>query len=138
MAARRFSRLQKRLLAWLLMDEQRTRGMILSSHQALIGALQGDKGNISHSLCTLEARGLLVIVRTHGGKAEALYLTAAGKKWAHQFAGSCDSENGADEEGLGGLDRRPTWRRLTDPQGRAPKTGAQEKRRWHARWFIVK
>ena len=68
MAARRFSRLQKRLLAWLVMDEQRTRGMILSSHQDLVGALQGDKSNISHSLRTLEARGLLVIVRTHGGK----------------------------------------------------------------------
>jgi hypothetical protein len=90
MAARRFSRLQKRLLAWLAMDEQGTRGMILSSHQDLVGALQGDKGNISHSLRTLEARGLLVIVRTPGGKAEALYLTGAGKKWAHQFVGSCD------------------------------------------------
>ena len=28
MAARRFSRLQKRLLAWLALDEQRTRGLI--------------------------------------------------------------------------------------------------------------
>jgi DNA-binding MarR family transcriptional regulator len=90
MAVRRFSQLQKRLLAWLAMDEQRTRGMISRSHQALVGALQGDKGNISHSLHTLEARGLLVIVRSHGGQAEALYLTAAGKQWARQFAGSCD------------------------------------------------
>jgi DNA-binding MarR family transcriptional regulator len=90
MAARRFSQLQKRLLAWLARDEQRTRGMILSSHPDLVGAIQGDKGNISHSLRTLEARGLLVIVRTHGGKAEALYLTAAGQKWARQFVGSCD------------------------------------------------
>ena len=90
MAARRFSRLQKRLLAWLATDEQRTRGMILSSHPDLVSALQGDKGNISHSLHTLEARGLLVIVRSPGGKAEALSLTAAGKKWASQFAGSCD------------------------------------------------
>ena len=90
MAARRFSRFQKRLLVWLAMDEQRTRGMILSSHQDLVGALKADKGNLSHSLRTLEARGLLVIVRTHGGKAEALYVTAAGQKWACQFAGSCD------------------------------------------------
>jgi DNA-binding MarR family transcriptional regulator len=90
MAARRFSRLQKRLLAWLAMDEQRTRGMSSSSHQELVGALQGDKGNISHSLHTLEARGLLGIVRSPGGKAEALYLTAAGKTWARQFAGSGD------------------------------------------------
>ena len=90
MATRRFSRLQKRLLAWLATDEQRTRGMILSSHPDLVSALQGDKGNISHSLHTLEARGLLVIVRSRGGKAEALSLTAAGQKWAHQFAESCD------------------------------------------------
>ena len=91
--------------------------MILSSHQDLVGALKADKGNLSHSLRTLEARGLLVIVRTHGGKAEALYLTAAGQKWACQFAGSCDEGNGADEGELGGLDRLPTGRRLPAPQG---------------------
>jgi DNA-binding MarR family transcriptional regulator len=90
MAARRFSRLQTRLLAWLATDEQRTRGMISSSHQELVSTLQGDKGHISPSLHTLEARGLLVIVRSPGGKAEALYLTVAGQKWARQFAGSCD------------------------------------------------
>jgi DNA-binding MarR family transcriptional regulator len=90
MAARRFSQLQKRLLVWLATDERRTRGMILSSHQDLVSALQGDKGNISHSLHTLEARGLLVIVRSRGGKAEALSLTAEGQKWARQFAESCD------------------------------------------------
>jgi DNA-binding MarR family transcriptional regulator len=90
MAARRFSQLQKRLLAWLALDEQRTRGMISTSHQDLVGALQGDKGNISHSLRTLEARGLLVIVRSPGGKAEALYLTSEGQKWTRQFVGSCD------------------------------------------------
>ena len=85
MAARRFSRLQQRLLAWLATDERRTRGMLASRHQELGGALQGDKGHSSQSLHTLETRGLLVIVRSHGGKAEALYLTAAGKTWAHQF-----------------------------------------------------
>ena len=100
MAARRFSSLQKRLLAWLARDEQRTRGMISSSHQDLVSALQGDKGNISHSLHTLEARGLLVVVRSQGGKAEALYLTAAGKKWAHQFPGSCD-EGDTQAKGAG-------------------------------------
>jgi len=122
MAARRFSRLQKRLLAWLALDEQRTRGMISRSHQELVGALQGDKGNISHSLHTLEARGLLVIVRSHGGKAEALYLTAAGKKWACHLAGSCDEENGPGDRGA---------RRLRQPPhiGEVPKVCALEKRR---------
>jgi hypothetical protein len=90
MAARRFSRLQKRLLAWLAMDEQRTRGMILSSHPDLVSALQGDKGNISHSLRTLAARGLLIIVCSRGGKAEALALTPEGQKWARQFLAICD------------------------------------------------
>ena len=118
MAAQRFSQLQKRLLAWLAMDEQRTRGMISRSHQELAGALQGDKGNISHSLRALEARRLLVIVRSHGGKAEALYLTAAGQKWAHQFTGSCDEGNGTGEEGLGGLGSLPTSRGLACLQGR--------------------
>ena len=90
MATRRFSRLQKRLLAWRATDERRTRGVILRRHQDLVGALQGDKSHISHSLRTLEARGLLVIVRSRGGKAEALSFTAEGQKWARQFAGSCD------------------------------------------------
>ncbi len=128
MAARRFSRLQKRLLAWLARDEQRTRGMISSSHQDLVSALQEDKGNISHSLHTLEARGLLVIVRSQGGKAEALYLTTAGQKWARQFAGSCDEGTGAGEGGLGGLDRLPPWRRLTDPQGPCSQDGRPRKK----------
>lgn len=112
MAARRFSPLQKRLLAWLATDEQRTRGVIARRHQELVGALQGDKGHIRHSLYTLEARGLLGIVRSRGGKAEALYLTAAGQKWAHQFTGSCDEGNGAGEGGVGCLDSIPTARGL--------------------------
>jgi hypothetical protein len=58
MAAQRLSRRQKRTLQWLATDHQRTRGMITSSHQDLVRALPGDKGNISHSLHTLEARGL--------------------------------------------------------------------------------
>ena len=64
--------------------------MITSSHQDLVRAWPGDKGNISHSLQTLEARGLLVIRRSPGGKAESLWLTPEGQKWASQLAGSCD------------------------------------------------
>ncbi len=48
MAAQRLSRRQKRILQWLAADYQRTRGMITSSHQELVRALPGDKGNISH------------------------------------------------------------------------------------------
>jgi DNA-binding MarR family transcriptional regulator len=71
-------------------SQQRTRGMITSSHQDLVRALPGDKGNMSQSLQTLEARGLMVIGRSPGGKAESLWLTPEGQKWAAQLAGSCD------------------------------------------------
>jgi len=90
MAAQRLPRRQKRILQWLAADHQRTRGMITSSHQDLVRAWPGDKGNISHSLQTLETRGLLVIRRSPGGKAESLWLTPEGQKWASQLAGSCD------------------------------------------------
>jgi len=90
MAARRLSRRHKQILQWLVVDHQRTRGMIRSSHQDLGRALPGDKGNISHSLQTLETRGLIVIGRSPGGKAESLWLTPEGQKWASHLAGSCD------------------------------------------------
>jgi hypothetical protein len=57
MAMRRLSRLQKRILGWLAADAQRTKGVIVSSHEDLGKALPEDKGNISHSGHTLEARG---------------------------------------------------------------------------------
>src|SRR5206468_12342752 len=84
MAAQRLSRRQKHILHWLAADHQRTRGMITSSHQDLVRALPGDKGNSSHSLQTFEARGLIVIGRSPGGKAESLWLTPEGQKWASQ------------------------------------------------------
>jgi DNA-binding MarR family transcriptional regulator len=90
MAARRLSRRQKHILQWLAADHQRTHGLITSSHQALVRVLPGDKGNLSHSLHTLEAQGLIVIGRSPGGKAEALWLTPEGQKWASQLTGSCD------------------------------------------------
>ena len=80
MAAQRLSHRQKHIPQWLATDHQRTRGMITSSHQDLVRALPGDKGNISHSLRTLEARGLLVIGRSPGGKAESVWLALEGQK----------------------------------------------------------
>ena len=88
MTARRLSQLQKQILAWLLRDEQRSRGMISSSHPELVGALPAAKGNISHSLRLLETRGWIVIGRTPGGKAESLYLTREGRQRAITLAGS--------------------------------------------------
>ena len=85
MAMQRVSRLQKQLRRWLLTDHQRTRGVLASSHEELVKALGSDKGNISHSLRTLEARGWLVLGRTPGGRAESLYLTPAGLEKASEI-----------------------------------------------------
>jgi DNA-binding MarR family transcriptional regulator len=90
MAAYCLSRLQKRRLTWLAADHQRTRGVTASSHQELVRALAGDKGNLSHSLRTLEARGLLVIGRSPGGQAQYRRLTTEGQTWASKFTGSCE------------------------------------------------
>ena len=78
MAHERLSRLQRRILAWLAQEEQRTRGTMAASHQDLVHALGGDKGNLSRSLANLEAKGLITIARTPGGKAEAINLTPVG------------------------------------------------------------
>jgi DNA-binding MarR family transcriptional regulator len=75
MVARRLSRLQQQILRWLAADHQRTRGMIVSSHEDLVKGLPADKGNLSRSLRTLEARGWIVIGRSPGGKAQHVTLT---------------------------------------------------------------
>jgi DNA-binding MarR family transcriptional regulator len=90
MPATRLSQLQKRILRWLAADAQRTKGVIASSHQELVRALQGDKSNISHSLRTLEARGWIVIGHSFGGSAESVILTPKGQNWIRSFTGSCD------------------------------------------------
>ena len=90
MPTARLSQLQKRILRWLVRDHQRSKGVIASSHQELVRALQGDKGNISHSLRTLAIRGWIVIGRSSGGKAEYVLLTPEGRQWVSQFIGSCD------------------------------------------------
>ena len=82
MAARRLSRLQRQILRCLLTQAQRTPGVIGMGHRDLVQTLRQDKSNISHSLRTLAARGLIVIRRTPGGKADALDLTAEGRKRA--------------------------------------------------------
>ena len=86
MATQRVSRLQKQMLRWLLTDHQCTRGVLASSHEELVKALGGDKGNLSHSLRTLAARGWLVLGRTPGGRAESLYLTPAGLEKASEIS----------------------------------------------------
>ena len=79
MAAIRLSRLQKRILRWLEAEYQRTNGGFANSHQELVMQLEHDKGNLSHSLRTLEKRGWIAIGRTPGGKAENVIITLAGQ-----------------------------------------------------------
>jgi DNA-binding MarR family transcriptional regulator len=83
MAPARLSGLQRRILAWLVAEDQRLRGTMAASHADLARALVAwgvDKGNVSTSLTGLEAKGLVTITRTPGGKAEAVDLTAEGRK----------------------------------------------------------
>jgi DNA-binding MarR family transcriptional regulator len=89
-APEHLSRLQHRILAWLAAEEQRTRGTMAASHQELVRALVHDKGNLSHSLSNLEAKGLVKIACTLGGKAEAVDLTPQGRQGVAQLTGSCE------------------------------------------------
>jgi DNA-binding MarR family transcriptional regulator len=78
--APRLSRLQHRILTWLVAEHQRLRGTMAASHQDLVHALGHDKSNLSTSLKGLAAKGLVTITRTPGGRAEAVDLTAEGRK----------------------------------------------------------
>ena len=85
MARWRVSRLQKRILRVLVAEHRRTQGRAASSHYEVVKAVGGDKGNISHSLHTLEERGWIIILRTPGGQATAIDLTAEGLKNAAEI-----------------------------------------------------
>jgi hypothetical protein len=61
-----------------------------ASHEDLVHALAHDKGNLSHSLHNLAAKGLVTIARTPGGQAQAVDLTAAGRQRVAALRGSCD------------------------------------------------
>jgi DNA-binding transcriptional regulator GbsR (MarR family) len=81
MAPERLSRLQRRILAWLVAEDQRW-GIMAASHQDLVRALAHHKGNLSSSLRNLAAKGLVTLTKTPGGKIEAVDLTRAGWAWA--------------------------------------------------------
>jgi hypothetical protein len=90
MATHRMSRLHKRILRWLLADHQRTRGVTASSHEELVKALGGDKGNSSHSLHTLQARGWIGLGRTRGAGPPISISRQEGWKKLQKSARSCD------------------------------------------------
>jgi DNA-binding MarR family transcriptional regulator len=92
-AEHRLSRLQRRILAWLVAEDQRTRGTMAASHEDLVRALVAlgfDKGHVSTSLKGLEANGLVTITRTPGGRAEAVDLTAKGRNQVARLTASCE------------------------------------------------
>ena len=86
MAARRLSRLQRHVLLRLLAQYELTQGGLSMDHSELVQAVKGDKSNISHSLRTLETRGLISIGRSPGGKAAYVDLTSEGRKLASKLA----------------------------------------------------
>ena len=59
--------------------------MIVSSHEDLVKALPADKGHLSRSLRTLEARGWIVLGRSLGGKAQHVTLTPEGSQRASEI-----------------------------------------------------
>jgi DNA-binding MarR family transcriptional regulator len=93
MAHERLSRLQRRILAWLVAEDRRLRGTMAASHQDLVRALVAwgvDKGNVSTSLKSLEIKGLVTITRTPGGRAEAVDLTAEGRNRVAALTAGCE------------------------------------------------
>jgi DNA-binding MarR family transcriptional regulator len=69
-------------------------GMTMAAEpQALVRALVAfsvDKGNVSTSLKGLEAKGLVTITRTPGGRAEAVDLTPEGRHRVAALTVSCE------------------------------------------------
>jgi DNA-binding MarR family transcriptional regulator len=61
-----------------------------ASHQDLVRALRAEKGNLSHRLANLEAKGLIKVSRIPGSKAEAIDLTPAGRYHLADLSGNCD------------------------------------------------
>jgi len=90
MASQRLSCLQKRILEHLWIEYQRTRGSTSSGHTELVKTLSYDKGNVSHSLVTLEKHGLITVGRTPGGLAENVILTKIGRELVVKLAGGCE------------------------------------------------
>ncbi|ETX03633.1 MAG: hypothetical protein ETSY1_46680 (plasmid) [Candidatus Entotheonella factor] len=90
MAAQRLSKLQRRIMRHLFAQYQRTQGGIAMGHLELAQTLGHDKGNLSHSLKTLEARGWVEVGRTPGGQADYVDLTPEGRKLACKIEQGCD------------------------------------------------
>ncbi len=60
-------------------EYRRTQGWTILGHYGLVQALRRDKSNVSHSLRTLEAWGVILLSRTAGGQANTVNLTSEGQ-----------------------------------------------------------
>jgi DNA-binding MarR family transcriptional regulator len=85
MAARRLSKLQRQILSAMWSQYERTQGGMSTGHLDLEQTLGRDKSSVSHSLRTLETRGLIRIGRSPGGQAVYLDLTQEGRKLASKL-----------------------------------------------------
>jgi len=65
MAIPRLARLQKRILQWLAADHHRTKGVIRSSHEELVKAVGGYKGNVTCIPHIIVRVGVAVFVKTY-------------------------------------------------------------------------
>jgi DNA-binding MarR family transcriptional regulator len=90
MAARRLSKLQRQILIAMWTQYECTQGGISTGHLELVQTLGRDKSNVSHSLRTLEARGLITVGRSPGGQATHMDLTTEGRKLVSNLEKSCD------------------------------------------------
>jgi DNA-binding MarR family transcriptional regulator len=79
------SRRQKRILRVRVAEHRRPQGGTSLRHYALVKALEGDKGQISHRLRTLASKGWIVIDRTPGGRADYLDRTPEGLEKAAEI-----------------------------------------------------
>ena len=91
MTTERLSRLQHRILAWLMAEDQCTRGTMAASHQDLVRAMVAgglDKGNVGPASRAWRRRAWCDR-KTPGGQAEAVDLTAEGENGSSLTA-SCE------------------------------------------------
>ena len=85
MAAQRLSKLQRQILSSMWSQYELTQGGLSTAHLELVKQLGRDKSNVSHSLRTLERRGLITIGRSPGGQAIYLDLTPEGRNLASKL-----------------------------------------------------
>ena len=90
MTTHRLSGLQRRILRQISQAEARSKWRVTASHDGLVRALGGNKGTLSTSVRNLEAKGLIKVWRTPGGKAESVELTREGKNRVTISARSLD------------------------------------------------